>query len=141
MSDPNAPHAPHAPHSPHDVKQRRMKLLLAWGVGSVVLGVPTFWLGPVVAAAGSQFVIWGAIDALIALPGLRRDDGLDPAKLLETLEFSRKLNYLWLAIGLGLLIGGIWLPVLIGHGVGVLVQGGFLFGFDRGFHRDLSAAA
>jgi hypothetical protein len=107
-----------------------------------------------------QCWIWGAIDLVFAVLGLRQasvvsktpatdlspessdSEWNDARKLLRALEFSHRLNWLWLAIAAGLLV---WAVVaasvgLAGHGVGVLVQGGYLFWQDRRFDQRLRRA-
>lgn len=137
------------------VRKRMTFLLLSVSVGSIVGGVVMIglagrsdvWL----AAIGWQFVIWGAIDLIFSLLGLRQsnraqrglaDDRLEATQLIKSLRFNGKLNVLWVLIGLGLLApGAVWGNAsLIGHGVGVLLQGGFLLVFDRIFLSKLCVA-
>jgi hypothetical protein len=67
--------------------------------------------------------------------------------LLKTLKFNHKLNLLWISIGVGLgalAIGSALrgsepaqVASLVGHCLGVLLQGGFLLLFDRRFEGGL----
>lgn len=115
-------------------------LLTVWAVGSVVIG------GGLIAltdghrdAFGWQFVIWGLIDLPFGLLGLRAKgpmDELEREKLAGALRFSsRVLNPIWLLSAVVLLAFGLW-----GHGLGVLIQGGFLTVFDPIFLRRLRRA-
>lgn len=110
---------------------------LATGVLLVLVGTP-FWR-----AVGVQFLVWGAIDGAIAAAGwrdgrriARSGDDRDVAeserhrrRLRRLLLVNVGLDMLYLAIGTALL-GFDAGPVRAGHGVGVIVQGGFLLLFD-----------
>jgi hypothetical protein len=120
--------------------------LLAWSAASVTGGVASlffgdkFWRG-----FGSQCAGWGAIDALIALFGLRNaqtkanaPDAHTPER--QTRERANLRRILWINFGLdvGYVMGGTALaltrgkhnPFLRGAGWGIVFQGGFLFLFD-----------
>lgn len=118
--------------------------LLGWGALSVVCGAllllldRPFWQG-----VGVQGVVWGVIDAGIALFGLytlRRKSSRPDANTPEVLEpEARRLRRLLLVnTGLDVLyvLAGILVLILLetpfarGNGVGILVQGGFLLVFD-----------
>lgn len=121
--------------------------LLGWSAASVAVGS---WLmrrsGSLIRAVGIQFVVWGLIDAAIAGFGLynnRRSAQSDKAGDPEFVEQeSGKLRrLLWINGGLDVLYlwGGAWLfrrgqqknrPGWRGHGLGVIIQGGFLLIFD-----------
>ena len=98
---------------------------------------------------GLQFLAWGFIDALIAMIA-RRAANKREARLAQpladevTARESRSLsNILWINTGLdiGYVIGGCVLaltkgknkPGWRGHGIGIFLQGTFLFFFDL-FH-------
>jgi len=127
--------------------------LAAWALLSVVTGAVALYVASVSAAAtagsaflaafGMQCLIWGAIDGLIAWFGARdarrrtaageRHDPVSRAafgrRLLRLLRLNAGLDVLYVLVGLGLMI--LWrTPEGLGHGVGVLVQGGFLLLFD-----------
>ena len=132
-------------------------MLLVWSVASILAGGITLPLLPdgskFWSAAAWQFLIWGGIDLIFAAAGVwqaRRSNAAvagsegQTRKLLGALRFNQKLNWLWLASGVALLAWSAhagWQRSLLGHGVGVLVQGGFLFVYDRRFEHDLAAAA
>ncbi|MDZ7707047.1 MAG: hypothetical protein U5J97_03960 [Trueperaceae bacterium] len=110
---------------------------LATGALLAVGGTP-FWRG-----VGVQFLVWGAIDGAIAAAGWRdrrraARSGLDRdpigsehrrQRLHRLLLVNVGLDVVYLAIGAALL-GFDAGPVRAGHGVGVIVQGGFLLLFD-----------
>ncbi len=109
-------------------------------------------------AAASQFLIWGAIDAVLAGLGLRAAkkrpvEPIDPCaeaarqvKAIGFVRFNVKLDILYVLIGVALFVwsalattpGG--RAALAGHGTGVVIQGGFLLMFDHFFARRLAAS-
>lgn len=113
-------------------------LSIAAGVGLLAFGDP-FWRG-----FGLQALVWGAIDAAIALFGQRaaakrRARGPHgPDALAREARNLRRL--LWINTGLDVLYvaGGFVLlytigaqnPFAAGNGWGIILQGGFLFIFD-----------
>ncbi len=122
--------------------------LLTWSAFSTLLGLgmslrkSAFWRG-----VGSQFIGWAVIDAGIAIVGdqqsaARRElpDANTPTRLRKEANNLRAL--LWFNAGLDILymIGGLFLmgrekssQWMRGVGLGVLLQGAFLFIFDY-FH-------
>lgn len=130
-----------------------------WAGASMVVALIVFGFQPSIPAGaarsisqaiGAQCLLWGLIDAGFALFGLRQAQMADRAgtaaqaieieladrdKLVRVLRFSGKLNVIWVGAGILLIAIGAGVPnaALIGHGLGVLIQGGFLMGFDRSF--------
>lgn len=120
-----------------DFQKTLTRRLLSWSILSIVAGIP-LWLDTYrpIKNIGTQFLAWGAIDGLIALVGWRsaekRQLTADPAN--ETRKLRR---ILWLNTGLdvGYMLGGGWLlskedKAKQGTGLGILIQGAFLFLFD-----------
>lgn len=128
----------------YDFQRLLSRRLLVWSLLSILVGAyfvitgDTFWR-----AFGIQAAAWGAIDALIALFGLR---GL-AAQLSQTVDLEKAnararwlRRILWINTGLDVLYisGGLALaftlgtndPSWRGTGWGVVVQGGFLLLFD-----------
>lgn len=131
--------------------QRQLtKRLLAWSGLSILSGlllqlVPSpFWR-----AFGQQNAAWGAIDAGIALFGQSRADRQSaqpdadhPAVQAREGARLRFLLFVNTALDIFYMLGGLWLlkgrgrgsgakPARWrGHGLGVIVQGAFLFFFD-----------
>ena len=138
------------------VRRRMSWVLTVWSVASVAAGAVALPLLPAGSefwtAVAWQFLIWGAIDLVFAGVGVwqARPSNAEAAgseeqarKLLGALRFNGKLNWLWLAGGVALIAWSAaagWKASLLGHGVGVLVQGGFLFAYDKRFAADLAAA-
>ena len=121
--------------------QRRLtSLLLGWAAASIGTGL-VLWRGddPLRRGVGEQYAGWGGINAIIALVARR-----PPAQanmLVETAARKRTLSrLLWVNTGLDVLyiLGGRrvmrnrgatdarWR----GRGLGIVLQGGFLFFFD-----------
>lgn len=140
-----------------------LRLLIGWALLSIALG----GVGLVVGALGEarsggeaflgalslQFLVWGLINATLAGLGLRqvarREDVPLPVenelarreRAVRVLRLNAGLDLLWLSIGVALLLLA-WplreqAATLVGHGVGVVLQGGFLLVFDRLFARRL----
>jgi hypothetical protein len=129
--------------------------LMNWSTGSMLLGimmlVPTnsFCRG-----LGVQFIAWGIVDAAIAWFGeraaRRRQARLSSDESASSqLEEGRRLaRLLWINAALDVLyvLGGVFLarrlgasnPFWLGTGVGIMIQGGFLFNFDWLHARRLS---
>lgn len=112
--------------------------LLAWA--AAVVGGD---LGVTLRAVALQFVVWGAVDGAIAAIGERdgrrriaRGEDRDPAatrafgaRLRRLLRLNAGLDLVYVAVAVALLVG--WrTPAGSGHGLGVLIQGGFLLAFD-----------
>jgi hypothetical protein len=106
--------------------------------GFMSLGRSAFWRG-----VGAQFIGWAVVNLAIALFGQRaalkrerRPDAHNPAVLRK--EASGMFTLLWFNAGLDILymIGGAWLARRAhsdggkGTGVGIILQGLFLFVFD-----------
>jgi carboxylesterase len=121
--------------------------LLLWSGGSILAGILALLLGGAFwQAFGIQATAWGTIDAAIALLGrrasLRRWRAYADPELEEVLEGeAQKLSrLLWINTGLDVLYvtGGMAMVLTLGrssvrwlgHGWGIVVQGGFLFSFD-----------
>lgn len=130
-----------------DFQTRLTRRLLIWSVLSVACATLTFFFASqLLRGLAVQFFAWGLIDAGIALFGayasakkrLKVQDP-DPARG-ETQEIQWLTRVLWINTGLDVLyvIGGFWLLqtkgaeslLWRGHGLGVMIQGGFLFFFD-----------
>ena len=121
--------------------------LLLWSVFSVLVSAATiFSPNPFLRGLGIQFLAWGAIDGSIAIFGARASAKKQAKKQeserveIESKEAQWLSRILWINTGLDVLyiLGGIWLTqtwgadslLWKGHGVGIIIQGGFLFFFD-----------
>lgn len=115
--------------------------LLGWSALSVAAGAPlAASQPPLLRGLGQQFIAWGAIDGAIALAGrwsqrrkLEQDAGHegDIAALRRLLLVNAGLDVLYVAGGMTLAVRrGKNDPYWLGVGLGIVVQGGFLLGFD-----------
>ena len=121
--------------------------LLVWSALSALVSAGTaFSSNPFLRGLGVQFFAWGVIDGAIAFFGERasakrkfkaQESG---SAENEAKEYHWLERILWINTGLDVLyvIGGAWLIqtwganslLWEGHGVGIIIQGGFLFFFD-----------
>ena len=128
--------------------RRLARTLLLFSVPSIIVGVllaalgEEFWFG-----FGLQAALWGAIDVVLVAAGRRKTlrraerEGVGPAlrRLRRTLRLNGFMDVGYIVAGL--LLCGLWgvrSRVVLGHGVGVVVQGGFLLVFDFYFSAVVS---
>lgn len=117
-----------------------------WGAISFAVGIPTLMMEPFLRGFGIQAIVWGLIDFAIAVGGSllvtrRRKALADPQakeavqneadKLRRLLRWMLPLDVIYVIVGLVLILtwgrkDAWWL----GTGLGVVVQGLFLLGFD-----------
>lgn len=130
-----------------DFANRLTRRLLIWSALSVLISAPTYFsANPFLRGLGIQFFAWGVINGAIAVFGARASAkkklNLQESESAEAeAKETRWLNrILWINTGLDVLyiLGGLWLmltwgvnsPLWQGHGIGIIIQGGFLFLFD-----------
>ena len=128
-----------------DFQTRLTRRLLIWSVFSVVFSTLTFFsVNSLLRGLAIQFCVWGIIDAGIAIFGAyasaKKQAKLQADELAETKEANWLERILWINTALDVLyiFGGLWLmqtwgtesPLWRGHGLGIVIQGGFLFFFD-----------
>lgn len=125
---------------------RLTTLLLGWAIASIAAG--TAWLRrdePLLKGLGEQFAGWGLVNALIALVGRssagRRQHLPEMAThAAQEIERRKIARLLWVntALDVVYMLGGITTARTRGaaderwrgRGLGILIQGGFLFFFD-----------
>ena len=128
-----------------DFQTRLTRRLLIWSVFSVAFSTLTFFFASqFLRGLAIQFFAWGIIDAGIAIFGAyasaKKQAKLQADELAETKEANWLERILWINTALDVLyiLGGLWLmqtwgtesPLWRGHGLGIVIQGGFLFFFD-----------
>ena len=135
------------------VEGRLLGALAGWAGASTVVGGVLAVVGrrtrrPAMAGFGLQSVVWGAVDAAIAAPGLvrrRRGEVTDPARLRRLLLVNAAADVGYVAVGALLLarpeaasarLRTSTPAALRGHGAAVVVQGAYLLVADA-----LAAAA
>lgn len=119
--------------------------LLRWSIGSIVTGLLMRNGSPFWRNVGNQFIVWGLVDAGIALGGQvakrnRIDHIENPGKPeVKQAEAENLSRLLWInaALDVVYIIGGfLWSRrdkgdgVSSGNGWGVIIQGAFLLFFD-----------
>lgn len=138
----------------YSYQQRRLSILLGWGVASAVVGgimqllTQDFWQ-----QFGLQALAWGAIDALLALVGIRSAQNKErryEEKELGSSDEEKEARTTWrvLLINAGLdglyILSGCWVIWRFqmrsdrqGMGMGILLQGAWLLLFDALLARDV----
>lgn len=125
-------------YDPFDHTDRAMNTLLGWGGFSMVTGTGMLFSGnPRIQYAGIQNIAWGAIDSGIALWGKsgNRNDRMRLSPVQKTNNFRKALwingllDIVYIGAGYALYSKGKNEKVK-GSGVGIMVQGSFLFVFD-----------
>lgn len=125
------------------LERRISRQLLPWSALSVTGGALLFFAAPFWRGVGVQALVWGVIDAAIALFGLmslRRKQQRPDANKPEALEREAHNLHRLLLINAGLdvlyIVGGVVVlnsfttDFARGNGVGIIVQGAFLLLFD-----------
>ena len=123
-------------------QQRLTGILLGWAAASIGTGLALRQGGDALRrGVGEQYVGWGVINALIALIGRRGASRQRSAAPADAAAQKRTLSrLLWVNTGLDVLyvLGG-WRAMRgrgsadarwRGRGLGIVLQGGFLFFFD-----------
>lgn len=123
-------------------QQRLTGMLLGWAAASIGVGLALRRGGDALPrGVGEQYVGWGVINALIALIGRQGASRQRSAALSDAAAQKRTLSrLLWVNTGLDVLyvLGG-WRVMRgrgaadahwRGRGLGIVLQGGFLFFFD-----------
>lgn len=136
-------------------QRRGLSILLAWGSGNAAAGVPLLLSrDELVRQFGLQTLIWGTIDAALALAGRysaqqkaeRYERGeLDTQAELQEARTLRRILLVNAGLDVGYVLGGTWAMRAFpdrrdrrGMGLGIVVQGLFLLIYDSLFAWDLS---
>lgn len=137
-------------------QRRRLAILKYWGLGSVLLGLPTALLSdPLPRQFGLQAATWGAIDAGLAVFGrwqARRkaqqyaQGDIPDAQVQREIRTFRTILLVNAALDVGYIAGGLWLlrtasaeqrRTRQGMGSGIMVQGAFLLLYDALLAREV----
>ena len=116
------------------------RALITWSIASIIAGV-ILLLVPVglLQGIGLQSVLWGIIDILIAVVGVFRNKEMPADKAARFLRINVFLDILYMLVGvlLGVLLGVfLWVDsFILGNGIGIIIQGAFLFILDLYFYR------
>jgi hypothetical protein len=94
---------------------------------------------PLLQGIGLQALLWGIIDAIIAVFGVFRAKEQTAMKAARFLRINVYLDIIYQVVGV-LLIVFLWLDAfLLGNGIGIIIQGAFLFVLDLYFYRRFAA--
>src|SRR3569832_2109310 len=115
-------------------QERVLKILLAWGAGSVAVGAPALLSrNQALRHAGIQALAWGAIDAALAYLGRRGARAKIAAQAQVGATQARRFRTILLVnagLDVGYVAGGLALARTsrgradrLGMGIGILVQG------------------
>lgn len=129
--------------------QKKLALrLLVWGVPSVLIGMAMTLISdgsahPGLRGFGLEALVWGGIDALIAVYVLLHCwtvGRLQPDEVREVRETIRirrllvinaRLDVVYIVAGIAITAAFLENRFIFGNGIGVIVQGLFLLFFDR----------
>ena len=126
-------------------QERLTAMLLAWAASSIGIGVTLSRGDAFKRGVGEQFIGWGLVNAAIALFGQRgasrrRQQPGAEAPETQAAERRKLSRLLWIntALDVVYVMGGLLAvrnrgaqdPRWRGRGVGIMIQGGFLFFFD-----------
>ena len=122
-----------------ELKQRIVKILLIWGIPSVIFGtillVSLQFTLP--GGIGLMAIIWGAIDLIMAyyILKIQKEDSVE--KIQETVSKSIRMDIIFQVVGLIVIIVLIQDPYMVGSGIGVIIQGFFLLLLDLYYRNAL----
>jgi hypothetical protein len=110
--------------------------LVAWSLASIIVGIVLLFVPvSVLQGIGLQAVLWGIIDAIIAMAGVLRNKEMSADKAARFLLINVFLDIVYMVVGV-ILILIFWVDLFIlGNGIGIIIQGAFLFGLDLYFYR------
>lgn len=114
--------------------------LIAWSIASIIIGIILF-LVPIslLQGIGLQALLWGVIDVLIALVGVLRNKEMPADKAARFLRINVFLDMGYMLVGVVLIVF-LWMePFMLGNGIGIIIQGAFLFVLDLYFYRKFKA--
>ncbi len=112
------------------------RALIAWSIASIIVGV-ILLLVPVslLQGVGLQALLWGIIDIIIALVGIFRQKEQSADKVARFLRINVFLDIGYMLVGV-LLVVFLWVDqFMLGNGIGIIIQGAFLFILDLSFYQ------
>ncbi|MHA3962126.1 MAG: DUF6992 family protein [Candidatus Thorarchaeota archaeon SMTZ1-45] len=106
--------------------------LLTWSILNVIIGGLFFFISPFsfLKGIGLQGILWGLIDAVIALFTLFKQNTQLIEKISKVLRINIVLDIGYQLVGITLLVFFWQDAFLAGNGLGVIIQGLFLFFLD-----------
>ena len=121
------------------LKHGAAKLLLIWSIISIVIGSVLNLGSPntILDGIALQAVIWGIIDAVIGLSILFKQEEQSVEKIAKTVATSIRFDIIFQVGGLIVVLIFLQNPYYMGNGIGVIVQGFFLFLLDNNYMKSL----
>ena len=114
--------------------------LIAWSIASIIVGIVLFLVPiSVLQGIGLQAVLWGIIDVIIAVAGVLRNKEMSAEKAARFLRINVFLDIGYMVVGVVLILLFLVDPFLLGNGIGIIIQGAFLFVLDLYFFRKFKA--
>jgi len=106
--------------------------LLIWSISNLIIGGLFFFFSPIsfLQGIGLQGILWGLIDAVIALFTLFKQSNQLIEKISKVLRINIILDIGYQLVGILLLVFLWQNAFLAGNGLGVIIQGSFLFVLD-----------
>ncbi len=112
------------------------RALIAWSIASIIVGV-ILLLVPVslLQGVGLQALLWGIIDIIIVVVGIFRQKEQSADKVARFLRINVFLDIGYMLVGV-LLVVFLWVDqFMLGNGIGIIIQGAFLFILDLSFYQ------
>ncbi|MGM0470250.1 MAG: DUF6992 family protein [Promethearchaeati archaeon] len=111
--------------------------LLVWGGINMAAGIFTlFSSSDLIRGVLLQSFFWGLIDGILGLATFLRKKEFDLEKIKKILLINVYLDIGYIVVGILLVLLGDN-TFLMGNGVGVIIQGAFLFIVDLFYHRHI----
>jgi hypothetical protein len=118
------------------------RTLFGWSIASIIVGIVLYlYVDSFIQGLAVQAILWGIIDIVIAAFTLYKQSDDPAVKLARVLYINVGLDVIYQAVGLLLLIFAWQNPFIAGNGVGVIIQGAFLFVLDLFYYRKMKAVA
>ncbi|MFW9844930.1 MAG: DUF6992 family protein [Candidatus Thorarchaeota archaeon] len=122
-----------------ELSQRIGKILVIWGIASIIAGIGLLLVYSLtlLRGIGVQAIIWGVIDAVIAAYILFKQKQESVEKIAKTVSTNIYFDIIFQIVGLIVIIAYYPNLYMVGNGIGVVIQGFFLFILDRTYHNSL----
>jgi hypothetical protein len=116
------------------------KTLLVWSLGSFILGLILFFTTfPIAQGIGLQAMLWAVIDGIVASYTLFRQKDEPVSKLARILKINTGLDIVYQVVGVLLIVFTWQNQFILGNGLGVIIQGAFLFVLDFYYYRQFKS--
>ena len=120
-----------------NLKKRIGLPLIIWGIINISAGIFYFFSAfDLIRGIYFQAFFWGLIDAILGIITYLRKKEFDLERIKKILLINTYLDVVYIIVGLILLLSFIN-PFLAGNGLGVIIQGLFLFFADLIHYRHL----